>query len=81
MSALLDKHRRGDETEPLGGHGGCSGSGLGYIACGNCSADPLVHETMVYYKVRKIGLSVENGPVSVGVDVLECPICGHQIIR
>ena len=82
---VLEKYRRGDGTEPLGGYGGCTrqvrGSGLGYIACGDCSPDPLTNETMVYYKVRKIGLSVENGPMSVGVDVLECPICGHQIIR
>jgi len=78
---MVEKYKRGDLTEDLGGKAGCSGSNLGYIACGNCSPDPLDHMTIVYYRVRKVGLRVLKTPDAVGVDVLECPICGHQVIR
>jgi len=72
--------KRGDLTEPLGGKAGGRGH-LPYLVCGNCTPHPATEENVVEYKVRKVGVTVAYRGQKVGVDVLECPKCGHQILR
>ena len=68
--------KRGDMKEPLGGPASFCG---GYVYCGPCSPEPLHYDTAVRMKVRKVGIMLEGGHRHV--DVIECPKCGHQVIR
>lgn len=70
--------RRGDFSEPLGGEAYCDGHPL---ICGDCSPDPLDYGTAVRFRVRQVGLNMQCQGYQKGVDVLECPRCGRQIIR
>lgn len=73
---------RGNLDEPLGGQAGGGGSRFMYLICGNCTPDPLHEDSLVFYKARKIGLNVTvRSGTMIGVDVLECPKCGHQVLR
>lgn len=83
LEGTSEANRRGDISEPLGGLAGVGGSNFKYLICGNCTPEPLHQETMVLFKVRKIGVQVASGVAGqmIGVDVLECPKCGHQVLR
>lgn len=78
----LESVKRGDLSEPLGGFAGGAGSNFKYLICGNCTPEPIHEEALVFYKVRRIGLPVTAmGGTILSVDVLECPKCGHQVLR
>lgn len=68
--------KRGDPTTPLGGTAMFSGR---YIYCGHCSPEPLDDITAVRMLVREVDLVLKGDDIHV--DVVECPKCGHQIIR
>lgn len=78
--------KRGDLSEPLGG---VASGHQRNLFCGNCSPEPLHFSTAVHLRVRTIGIGIGSGisknlPLSGivrSVDVLECPRCGHQVLR
>lgn len=75
----MKRGMEGLNAEALGGDASVGGR---HVFCGPCSPEPLSVVTAVRLKVRKIGERMEcfDG-FDKGVDILECPSCGHQIIR
>ena len=73
---------RGRDMARLGGLATTGGSAARYIYCGHCSPEPLNARTAVRFRTRKNGLTLDCEPEqSFDVDLLECPECGHQILR
>jgi len=74
--------KRGNTGEPLGGKASPGGANAKYLVCGDCTPDLLDEEGIVYFRVRLVGIPMKTAhEQTVSVDVLECPECGHQILR